>query len=116
MQDDYYNCPVADGQGRVFVTANNVLYALRAKDGSKLWQTAGANGFGRYASRLIAAADGCVYVVDDTSTLFAVDPATGTCRSSYKNPAASGTKQALAAGEGHVYDSFNDQVVALKSK
>jgi outer membrane protein assembly factor BamB len=114
VQDEYYNRPVTDGQGRIFVTSHNVLYALRARDGSTLWQTTGANDFSRYNSRPIAAADGCVYVVDDKAVLYAVDAATGRCRWSYKNPLAGDVALTLTAGEGHVYYGFGYKVVALK--
>ncbi|MGR7000535.1 protein kinase domain-containing protein [Yinghuangia aomiensis] len=101
-----FGWPVAAPDGRtVFVAGQPGVFALDAATGKVRWRTVLEGGsLGTDGRRRLRIADGNLYVPDDRSTLWAVDPATGAPRWRFAdpNPGTPGAP-AVAAGGGAVW-------------
>jgi eukaryotic-like serine/threonine-protein kinase len=108
---DSYDLPISDGADRAFLTAQGSadLYGLDARTGAQLWSTTCNNNL---IDGQITYADGILYVIDETGTLYAVDPVTGGCRWQYAS-GGDADELCVGAGGGMVFIAWGANLVAL---
>lgn len=101
-----FGWPLAAPDGKtVFVAGQPGVFALDAASGKVRWRTVHTDGsLSADGRRRLRLADGNLYVPDDRSTLWAVDPATGAPRWKFADPSSGGLgASAVAAGGGAVW-------------